>query len=393
MARSVRSKLESRSSRLRLPLGEQHWAILERGLAAGYRRPTRGGAGTWQGRKLIGGRYRFTTIGLADDYETADNRRVYGWAEAQSAVRGWAHARAVAGPLSIAECVRLYVEDLRLRRGDRAAKAAEGRMRTLLLPVLGERRLDSVTYSEWLDWRNSLVRLDGNDEDVRRSRDTANRVFATARAAANYAFHNELVADDRAWRRVKQFRGVSTARRVILSEAEQRLLVDACGPGLRELVMAGCFTGCRLGELTSANVEDFNASDATLRVSGKVGVRELYLPRGAVELFSRLARGRGPSDPLFTNGHGERWTKSLHARPFAAAVGKAGLDPATTYYALRHTFISTALVRGVPTQAVGDHCGTSATMIERNYAKFVQSDRRRYAAIAAPDLRIDESAP
>jgi integrase len=84
----------------------------------------------------------------------------------------------------------------------------------------------------------------------------------------------------------------------------------------------------------------------------------------------------------------ERGGRSVHTRPFAAAVSKAGLDPATTFYALRHTCITRMLKAGVRTQAVAEHHGTSARMIELNYAKFVPSDRARYAALGAPALRV-----
>jgi len=69
-------------------------------------------------------------------------------------------------------------------------------------------------------------------------------------------------------------------------------------------------------------------------------------------------------------------------------VARAGIDPKTTFYALRHAYISHALKVGVPAKAVADHCGTSLRMIEANYAKFMPEDRARYAAIAAPALRV-----
>jgi integrase len=67
------------------------------------------------------------------------------------------------------------------------------------------------------------------------------------------------------------------------------------------------------------------------------------------------------------------------------------LSPVTslaTFYALRHSYISRALRQGVPAKAVADHCGTSLRMIEANYAKFIPEDRARYAAVAAPPLRL-----
>jgi hypothetical protein len=59
---------------------------------------------------------------------------------------------------------------------------------------------------------------------------------------------------------------------------------------------------------------------------------------------------------------------------------------------LRHSYISRALLAGVPTKEVADHCGTSAVMIERHYAKFIRSDQQRFAVIAAPELRLEATS-
>jgi integrase len=88
----------------------------------------------------------------------------------------------------------------------------------------------------------------------------------------------------------------------------------------------------------------------------------------------------------------DAWTTSLHSPNFAAAVARAGLDPDTTFYSLRHSYISRALGAGVPTKAVAIHCGTSAAMIERFYAKFIPDDQARYATAAAPEIRSSEAA-
>ena len=79
----------------------------------------------------------------------------------------------------------------------------------------------------------------------------------------------------------------------------------------------------------------------------------------------------------------------MHARRVAVAVERAGLDPETTLYALRHSYISGLLKKGTPADAVARHCGTSVAMIQRFYAKWVSSDLAEYAERAAPKLRTD----
>jgi integrase len=389
MARSVRARIETRSARARLSgRKDPYWQKLERGLSVGYHRPLRGGTGTWWGRVLIAGRYKIESIATADDHDNADGERILNWPQAQAAIRAWAARQTGVAPLTVEAACRDYIADLRARKGDKAARGVEGRLRKHLWPVLGSRRLAELTAVELTSWRNGMVVESDDEEEIRRSRDTANRVLMMAKAVFNLAFHSGRVADDRAWRRVKQFRGVGESRKIILGEVELQLLVDAAGPGLRELILVGAWTGCRLGELTSRRVRDFDATASMLAVSGKTGPREIYLPPAAAALLRQLVSGKRADDWLLTTGAGGRWTPSLHERPFAAAVAKAGLDPATTFYSLRHSYISRALVAGIPTKAVASHCGTSAAMVERFYAKFISSDQQRYAALAAPQLRV-----
>jgi integrase len=395
MARSVRPRnhrLDTRSARHKLAARpDPYYAALQRGLSIGYYRPASGADGTWWGRARANGRYVVAALATADDHVDADGDTILDWSQAQDRVREWAKRQTGTGPLTVEAACRAYIDDLLARKGARAAKETEGRLSMHLFPVLGQRRLAELTADQLSDWRNRMVDVEGDDEDIRRSRDSANRVLNMARAAFNMAFFSGRVTDDRAWRLVRPFRDVGAARKVLLGETALQLLVDACGPGLRELVLVGAWTGARLGELTSRRVRDFDAAAATLAVRGKTGGRELSLPPQAVALLRQLASGKRPDDHLFTTATGGRWTENLHRRPFKAAVARAGIDPDTVFYSLRHTWISRALIAGAPTRLVAELAGTSVTMIERNYAKFVPSDRQRYATLAAPELRVDDS--
>jgi integrase len=389
MARSVRSKIETRSARLRLPARrEPYWQTLEPGLAAGYYRPT-AGAGSWWARARAGGRYVVEALATADDHADADGERTLNWVQAQVAVRAWAGRQMQAGPLTVGESVEIYLADLQARKGARTARATRQRLAKHLPPVLGAVRLSELTAGAFLQWRNGLVPVSEDEEDVRRGRDSANRTVGMAKAALNLAFASGLVADDRAWRRVRAFGDVGRARRVILTEAEIQRLADACEPGLRELVLMGALTGARLGELTAARARDFDAEAATLGVRGKTGPREIHLPPAAAMLLRQLASGKRPDDHLLAPPGLPCWRGTFHSKRFAAAAARAGLPSAAVYYTLRHSFISRALVRGVPVEAVAQHVGTSGRMIGKHYAKFVRTDARHYAQLASPELRVD----
>jgi integrase len=392
MPRSVRPRfyrIDTRSERAKLVARlDPYYVTLQRGVAVGYYRP-REGDGTWWGRVRANGRYVVAALATADDHVDADGEHILDWGRAQEVVRAWAARQTGTAPLTVATAIEDYLADLRARKGERAAIAAKGRLAKHVPEELRKRRVDELTAPELRAWRNSMVPTDVDEEHVRQARDTANRVVTILKAALNRAFNDGRVPDDKAWRQLKPFEAVGAARKIILDQNQIQALVDACEPGLRELVAVGAQTGARLGELTSARVRDFDASAGTLLVDGKTGAREIHLAPATQELLRRVVAGRGPGELLLPPQDRPAWTHNLHTKRFATAVRKAGLDPETTFYSLRHSYISNALKNLVPTKAVADHCGTSMAMIETHYAKFLIVDARRYAAVAAPELRVE----
>jgi predicted NAD-dependent protein-ADP-ribosyltransferase YbiA (DUF1768 family) len=54
------------------------------------------------------------------------------------------------------------------------------------------------------------------------------------------------------------------------------------------------------------------------------------------------------------------------------AAKAAKLPAGTTIYALRHSSIARALLRGVPIKIVADWHDTSTAIIEKHYARFIK---------------------
>ena len=401
MPRKIKNAdLSDRTSRGRLKArAKPYYQTLGRGLHLGYRKGKRDGQ--WVRRIYLGdGQYDTATFATADDRAESNGDTILTWDEAQDKARQLRDefirqrngTPAEQDQITVAKACEDYIKDLRARKGETAAKDADGRLKKHLLPEFGDKLLSDLTTAELNGWRNGMVKEEGHEEEIRRSRDTANRVRSIAFAAFNLAFNTGLVRDDRSWRRVKPFKNVGEARKIIFSDEQQQNLIDACEPDLREFALLTARTGARPGrELTEAKVRDFDLEAKMLTVRGKTGEREIHLDADALRQLRRLASGKRPGDFLLTTAESGPWTKSLHQRPVAAAVEKAGLDPETTLYALRHTYISEALKKGVPVKAVADQCGTSIAMIQRYYAKFIPTDLARYARRAAPKLR-DEPA-
>ena len=120
----------------------------------------------------------------------------------------------------------------------------------------------------------------GKDDESRRARRaSANRTWTTLRAALNHAFENDKVDFDRAWRKVKPFKGVDKARVRYLTVVEAERLINASDPEFRPILHGALFTGGRWGQLAQLVIQDFDPEAGTLRMrTRKGGGTEKILP-------------------------------------------------------------------------------------------------------------------
>jgi integrase len=139
-------------------------------------------------------------------------------------------------------------------------------------------------------------------------------------------------------------------------------------------------TGCRAGELISARRAAFDVRPKSLTVTGKTGTRTIPLAPASIELFARLARDKLPAAYLLTRADGEPWSHSDWDEDVRAAAARAELPQGTCLYALRHSFITQALLDGMTTLEVARIVGTSLTMIEKHYGHLVNDTARERLA-------------
>jgi integrase len=157
-------------------------------------------------------------------------------------------------------------------------------------------------------------------------------------------------------------------------------------PCFADLVEVAYLTGARLGELAGANVRDFDAGNAALRVTGKTGPRGITLTNESVAVLKRITAKRPGTAPLLPRADGERWRNTQH-RPMQRALALAELPLAASFYSLRHSHISRAIEGGMPLSLVAENLGTSLLMIQKNYAKVLARTRRITIQQTSPRLR------
>jgi integrase len=399
MARKVKDAvLDSREARRRLKArGRVYWRAIEHGLHVGYRR-LKGKAGTWWSRHYLGAqRYAVEPLGIADDISDADGATILTYWQAQTKARERMAQRAQTGtvrtrPLTVADAVNAYLDwlDTNRRSGYEARKTADAS----ILPALGKHKVEKLTADMLRQWHVALAQqparirtkkgapqryrafASDDEEAVRSRRVTANRILTILKAALNRAWREGLVESDSAWRRVKPFENVESARIRYLTVAEAQRLINACDPDIRLLVQAALQTGARYGELVRLQVSDFNPDSGTvaIRRSKSGRSRHVVLTDEGIAFFARMTVGRRGDEPMFLRRGVRPWNKAEQRRPMREACERARIVPPITFHGLRHTWASLAAMNGVPLMVVARNLGHADTrMVEKHYGHLAPS--------------------
>ena len=77
-------------------------------------------------------------------------------------------------------------------------------------------------------------------------------------------------------------------------------------------------TGCRYGELTRLEVQDYNPDAGTLAIRESKGKpRHVVLTEEGAAFFTALCAGRAGSEVMLRHADGRPWAKSEQGRPMA----------------------------------------------------------------------------
>jgi hypothetical protein len=395
MARVRSSKLDNRSTRLRLPRRKKsYYVTIMRGVQLGYRRNRT--AGTWSVRDIRNGADWTERLGTADDYDEADGKDVLDYWRAQHLARERARVGKVTNDLTIKARIARYRTDLETRGHD---------------PANAERVLTHLTGTKLA---NKLVTASSLSEDLSEFRDqlaakglkpaTIDRTTRALKAALNLAADSDERIIRRPWKTALNSIGGEEAgvRNVILDDADRRALRGAAYRHSQEfglLIDVLDETGARPSQvvrLTGEDVQD-NFTDrrngkqqprlmmpASRKGTGTKKIRSIPVPI-TPELADRL---KGRSGELLRRPDGGSWGDINLAQYFDHAMkGVVFNNPSkVTMYALRHTSIVRQLLANVPVRVVAALHDTSVLMIERNYSKFIadHADDLARAALPAP---------
>jgi len=356
--------IDSKTKRDKLtPRREPYWSPLQKGAAVGFRK-LENGTGTWIARwRDDEGKQKYRALG---EFEKFD--------DAAKAARTWVDSceqGAKTGVTTVKEVCEDYVKDLKAEGRADTAKDAEGRFTRLVYgEPIAKLPIDKLRATNVSKWLNDQIEDDdeADDEDVRKSKDSANRNLATLKAALNRALQHRLVATDAGWATVQKFPKVGARRKDAFLGMEQRkALLAECPDDLALFVKAALLTGARPGELATLNAGDFDKQLGALTLTGKTGRRTVAISSAAVAFFTEACKDKLPAAPMLATDFGQRWSKDSWKKIFKVAVEAAKLPDAVVMYSLRHTAISEMILAGMDSFIVAKLAGTSVAMIEANY--------------------------
>ena len=392
----VEAKLQNRTARDRLPVRpEPYWRTISEGAHIGYYCGSRGGR--WVARFRQPGAkagYVKVTLGEADDILDADGGRILNFFQAQEKARKWFSALAcdTREPAVQRYTVGDVLDDYMANFTGKSVTATRSRIEAIIRPTFGPVLLNTLSKGQIEEWHKqralSPARLRSSshatqhnvraieDEEAQRSRrSTANRDLTVLKAALNRAFNEGRIRSDDAWRRVKPFKGVDSAKVRYLSDEEAQCLVAATDNAFRPMVQAAMLTGARYGSLIKAKVRDFDIQAGTLRLLDTKGGRDqiVYLEEEGEALFARSAAKKLPGDWLFTHPSGRQWKASEQARYLNAACLKGKVTRAT-FHDLRRSYGARLARAGVPTAIIAEALGhTDERMTRKHYAHLAPS--------------------
>jgi integrase len=183
-------------------------------------------------------------------------------------------------------------------------------------------------------------------------------------------------------------------RNQVLADDDIRRIVAACWEqhaALGLLVEVLAVTGARTSQAARLCVGDVQADRLVMPRSAK-GRGQKRIDRRPVPVSAtliaklRAAAGTRTQDAtLLLRPDGQPWQSCDVGWRFAKAVVAAGL-PKATPYALRHSSITRALLRGVPVRVVADSHDTSVMMLEATYAHLISDHAEEMVRGALLDL-------
>lgn len=273
-----------------------------------------------------------------------------------------------------------------------------------------EKLVEHALRFKWADWAVKPRVLRRFAQELgERGLDPASqaRILSTVRAFYRWMFETQRIV-------INPASGLRNPRQVqhlpaFLTEEESRALLELPPPtdfvsarlhALLELLYA---SGLRVSELTGLDLQDVMMEIRTLRVLGK-GRKERLVPfhpeaAKALETYQAhrsaflALQGLQPSAALFLNQRGGRLTPTSVRTFLSKALEEAALRAKVSPHALRHSFATHLLNRGMDLRAIQELLGHASLSTTQRYTHLDLEQLARTYESAHPRARTERPNP
>lgn len=197
---------------------------------------------------------------------------------------------------------------------------------------------------------------------------TVNFELGTLRTILNLAIKQKYLEQNPV-REVGFLKVTDSKQRRFLTETECERLLVACSHEWHPIFFTLLYTGMRKGELVNLEWTDLDFGRQIIKIQRKSfwipksGEREIPMSSEVAAILNKLPRR---SNFVFTDKNGESYEMNRLRLELIRIAKKAGIQALTQVHALRHTFASRLLMRGVDlpsVQKLMGHTKIETTMI------------------------------
>jgi integrase len=281
--------------------------------------------------------------------------------------------------VTLGEAAARYYETT-LKPGGKPAKLARdlGYLKQIKDAFGADRKLSEITQAEVAKWRDELVTKHGLAPS------SANRVYTVLRAIVNKA-RDEWQVDAPRWS-LRQLETDSDRVRY-LSEAEERQLLLALPPHVRDFLTVAMDSGGRKGELEALTWDkiEWGEQRVTLLLpasdtkGGKA--RRVPVTKRSTDILKRLRKDHPDAAGVFMYERaGETRELGNVRKPFETACKRAGITD-FRIHDCRHHFASRLAQRGATLQEIKELMGHASIEMTLRYAHLCQSNLDRAVAL------------
>lgn len=202
--------------------------------------------------------------------------------------------------------------------------------------------------------------------DKGNTKSTINRYVALLKKMLNLAIDEGYMTTNPATK-VKLYSEKEFQKERILTEEEEKILLENCMNHLKEMIIIALNTGMRRGEIFNLRWKDidFNSQTLTVKKSKSGKSREIPLNPRSFHVLQELRKQKNSSSYVFSNPKTEKPYDNVW-KSFKTASKKAGVDN-LRFHDLRHTFASRLVARGADIGTVRELAGHSSITMTQRY--------------------------